>query len=357
MSTPTFLLERESIPIPKNLARRLREKLKTRASDAAILIQQLHYWLCKEQGFLHTDKKTEKTHRWIWNTYEGWREQFSWLSDWDFRIIVKALREIGLILFEQLLDCGRNRTGCYRLNYEHEWLKALTHHHPLDITTDGTGEIPTPAFDDCTTDITKTTSTEITSDTTTVVVEKETVEADNSAIAISPFVQESLNTDSPPLVTTEGQGEFSAAPQKEEIALLSGRSPTSTSIERKQVLEKLRSLNIKLDDAISVSVKKHFDNCSGAIAALEEAINKNRCRDRRGYFLKAVREGWKPEDIRPTLNKIEELPPGILEQLKQKFRSVIEIPFNGSWCWGVIVGSHGGSVLPWWEALKLGGPS
>jgi len=144
------LLEPNSIPVPVELATKLRDALKTRASDAAMFLQQLHYWTVSEVGFLYEGV------RWIWNTYAQWREQFKWWTDWDFRMITKKLREMGLIVFEQLRDYGRDRTGCYRLNYEHEWLQDLS--APICSTvSDAIGEQLTAPADACATDRTETT--------------------------------------------------------------------------------------------------------------------------------------------------------------------------------------------------------
>lgn len=114
------LLQPLSIPTPVELAVKLRDKLKTRCSDAAMFLQQLHYWITKQQGRL------VKGVRWIHNTYVQWLDQFPWWREWDFRVITKALREEGLIEFKQLNDHGRDRTGYYTLNYDHEWLKDLS---------------------------------------------------------------------------------------------------------------------------------------------------------------------------------------------------------------------------------------
>lgn len=116
----SMLLESNSIPLPIELAVQLREYLKTRASDAALFVQQLHYWISKKQGLLHDGK------RWIYNSYDEWREQLRWLTEWDFRVITSTLKAHGLIEFKQLASDKRDRTGYYTINYDHDWIKLET---------------------------------------------------------------------------------------------------------------------------------------------------------------------------------------------------------------------------------------
>lgn len=113
------LLQPNCIPVPVEIATKLREHLKTRASDGAMFLQQLHYWTLKDCGRVIDGVK------WIWNTYAGWLKNFEWWTEWDFRVITKKLKELDLIKFCQPNDYERDRTGHYRLNYDHKWLKNL----------------------------------------------------------------------------------------------------------------------------------------------------------------------------------------------------------------------------------------
>ncbi len=148
MSNSTMLLESNSIPVPVQLAQKLAEEHKSWGVSAAVFVQQLHYWTLKESGELIDGK------RWIYNSYEKWREQLCWLTDYGFRKVKQLLIDAGIILVQQLglRQEGRDRSCWYALNYEHEWLKPLQDAHPLNYSTDGQVDCATDASVNCATD-------------------------------------------------------------------------------------------------------------------------------------------------------------------------------------------------------------
>lgn len=119
------LLQSRSTVVPVELAVTLHKEtgLKNRASDAAIFVQQIHYWIQKGAG------KVVDGVRWIFNTYDQWRSQLPWLTEWDFRVVTHTLRDLDLIRFKMLSDHGRDRTGHYTINYNHPWLKVYKKYH------------------------------------------------------------------------------------------------------------------------------------------------------------------------------------------------------------------------------------
>lgn len=70
-------------------------------TDQALIIQRLHYWLQNDgAGYLLQDGC-----KWIYNGYNEWLEQFSWLSVGQFGRHIRYLEEIGWVVtarFHQL---------------------------------------------------------------------------------------------------------------------------------------------------------------------------------------------------------------------------------------------------------------
>lgn len=87
------------------------------SAEAAIVLQQVHYWLGKKGG-----KIIDGVH-WIHNTYEQWLEQFPWLTKWRLRKIFYALRDTQILKFAQHDQHEYKRRGYYTIDYEK--LKAL----------------------------------------------------------------------------------------------------------------------------------------------------------------------------------------------------------------------------------------
>ena len=60
--------------------------------NAAVIVQQLYYWLNKE-GVGTTIGKT----KYVYNTFNDWVKQFPWLSVWQFRKAMKLLRDLEIV--------------------------------------------------------------------------------------------------------------------------------------------------------------------------------------------------------------------------------------------------------------------
>lgn len=89
--------------------------------NEAIVLQQIHYWMNprRNMGSIHEGKK------WIYNTYEGWRENFPF---WSLRtiqgIILKLEREELIESTDRFNTDTRDRTKWYTINYDHPILCA-----------------------------------------------------------------------------------------------------------------------------------------------------------------------------------------------------------------------------------------
>lgn len=77
----------------------------------SIMLQQIHYWIRKEQNF-------EDGRYWVYNTYEGWAEQFPFWSVSTVRRILKRLEDSGLIITGNYNRLGIDNTKWYTINYD-----------------------------------------------------------------------------------------------------------------------------------------------------------------------------------------------------------------------------------------------
>ena len=103
-SALSYALEPCSIPCSPTLTVKF-------GADAALVLQQIHYWLKKGAG-----RVIDGT-RWIYNTLDDWVEQFPWMTKWIFRRVMKVLRERGLVKFCQHEKRQWKRRGWYTIDY------------------------------------------------------------------------------------------------------------------------------------------------------------------------------------------------------------------------------------------------
>jgi hypothetical protein len=90
--------------------------------NAAIIIQQLHYWMNKKEvGVIIEGVK------YVYNTFVDWvNEQFQWLSVWQFRKAMSLLRSLGIVKVVRYKARQWNQTNYYSLDSDRliEWAKA-----------------------------------------------------------------------------------------------------------------------------------------------------------------------------------------------------------------------------------------
>lgn len=79
--------------------------------NEAIFLQQLHYLLQRS-----TNERDGK--RWVFNSYEAWREQFPWCSLRTVKRTVDSLRSMGVIETSNHNTLTLDRTLWYTINYE-----------------------------------------------------------------------------------------------------------------------------------------------------------------------------------------------------------------------------------------------
>jgi hypothetical protein len=90
--------------------------------EAAIILQQLHYWTQKEGVGVIVEQV-----KYIYNTFEQWvKQQFSFLTVWKFRKGMDILRSLSIVKVIRYRAKEWNQTNYYSLDYAklREWAEA-----------------------------------------------------------------------------------------------------------------------------------------------------------------------------------------------------------------------------------------
>jgi len=86
--------------------------------NQAIVLQQMHYWLIKSAI-------TNDGQKWVYNTYNGWQDQFPFFSEHQLKRIITELKSADLIHVSQLNKSRCDRTNYYTINYENPLLDSV----------------------------------------------------------------------------------------------------------------------------------------------------------------------------------------------------------------------------------------
>ncbi|WP_199426942.1 DnaD domain-containing protein [Thermaerobacillus caldiproteolyticus] len=99
-----LLLDEEPLVILPSLAANV-------GLNESIILQQLHYWLERSTN-------VHEGHKWVYNTYEEWQEQFPFWSESTIRRIITKLEKQGLIITGNFNRSKIDKTKWYRIDYE-----------------------------------------------------------------------------------------------------------------------------------------------------------------------------------------------------------------------------------------------
>lgn len=101
-----------SLLIPESPMQVLPTLAKRIGLNESLFVQQVHYWL-QRSGRVIDGKK------WVYNTIEGWQEQFFFLSVPTMKRAIQSAEKHGVIISCQF---GTNRTKHYTIDYSHKCL-------------------------------------------------------------------------------------------------------------------------------------------------------------------------------------------------------------------------------------------
>lgn len=79
--------------------------------NEAIILQQIHFWTSKKKH--HNDGRY-----WVYNSYDGWAEQFPFWSKSTIVRILRRLEDRGLIIVGNYNRLKIDQTKWYAINYD-----------------------------------------------------------------------------------------------------------------------------------------------------------------------------------------------------------------------------------------------
>jgi len=79
--------------------------------NQAIILQQIHYWLLSSEHEIDGEK-------WIYNSYQQWASQFTWLKPRAIQKHILQLEKAGFLISDKHNTMKRDRTKWYRIDYE-----------------------------------------------------------------------------------------------------------------------------------------------------------------------------------------------------------------------------------------------
>ncbi|MGL5922211.1 hypothetical protein [Chroococcidiopsis sp.] len=296
------------IVCPELVTRLKKEGFKRYATDAAVFLQQLHYFLSMPSCGTVIDGV-----KWVYNSLTKWQQAINWLTDYAFRTIKNKLVESGIIKAQQLgiNDQGRDRSYWYAINYEH---KVFLQPVVSPISTDANNDIsagasndinPRPISVQCADDIeTKITPENTSKKTTTLVAVKQKLEQE---VVVKPCTDVLANQQD--------------IEQVEQNPLKDSSSAAAERSQKQEIDKQIGAMGIKQNDTIDTLIDE-TDNqiLRDAIAAAAIYIQKNfaAIENKAAVVVRAIKGKWQPN--RPQnldLTSFTEINRPTNEQLQQ----------------------------------------
>lgn len=105
------VLENNLLMVSPELAKKLK------SVNQAIFLQQIHYWLKKNEERNLEDHFIDGRW-WTFNTYEDWQKQFPFWCVRTIKTIVSKLKDTGILLCDNYNKMGCDHTIWYSIDYE-----------------------------------------------------------------------------------------------------------------------------------------------------------------------------------------------------------------------------------------------
>ena len=298
--------------------------------NAAIIIQQLHYWLSNPKvGIVVNGEK------YVYNSFNAWVQQFPWLSVWKLRMAMKRLRDIGIVKTIRAKSKQWNQTLHYRLdrdrlaqylssshtarNNEDSDLWRTTHQdsetQAIDVSDSSTSYIDTKS-----TGIEETAKTKEENAASFFQISRERTgknrESDQTLLSDRKEKEQEETSNSSVAAIADAQSRCASKAVAENKQVPSSSIKETVRVSEKTIVnDKWRSPITKLDSigvAINrtiVSLVKMYETekVENAISLIEVRKRQQHIPNLAGYFTSALKGNWAEQKIKEQGSEGEEV--------------------------------------------------
>lgn len=281
---------------------------------AAKLIQYFQHW----SNWKHSRQRT----LWIYQPFRKIHEDLMGEhSLHTIRAAIAILEQLGILKRRHNPSNGQDKTWQYQLKQdvleqllnrescsEFDSSYNVLSKHGTFRTEQGEDNVEQQSQDQSISILPTTTNEE-------VVVQKEVVQKEYAEAAV---VARGSGESISPEISHSGLESAREKQHKESADMTDDSSTLPTTVELREVLEKLRSMNVLLNFTVRQIVKTYFANCEGAIAHIQERIRSGetfRCLE--AAFVKACKEGAKLESTQGAQGIEKQYPRPTPEQLQK----------------------------------------
>lgn len=260
MTQNSLVLPGSPLIVCPELVSRLKDNgIKRYATDAAVFIQQLHYFLSMPNHGRVIDGV-----KWVYNSLTKWQQAIKWLTDYAFRTIRNKLVDLNIIVALQLglNDQGRDRSYWYSINYDHEIFELEV----SPFSTDANCKQSSNAnYDNKTSPSCEQSSNHIDTE-------------------ITPKNTSETTTETPPVAVL-----------KNEISI------TDEQINECCTQISIVSRDVQLNFQVRSAIASYWVNFPAALQRLKKAVNEKWKCNLTGVLVKALKEGTPQEEVMPIV--------------------------------------------------------
>lgn len=264
--------------------------------NAAVIVQQLNYWLNKEGVGTIIDGV-----KYVYNTFIDWvNEQFPWLSVWQFRKAMTLLRSLGIVKVIRHKAKQWNQTNFYSLDCDRlaEFLQSET------ATSIETKQLRISSPQDDNSQQLKVSDTKL-SYIDTKSTSRE--EQQSSDVAATSFKEEKI-TDSDSVEPKPDSVNLPSAYVCENSNISSTKQNISedknsacvdyiVNFKWKEQVKDLDDAGISVNKTLMGLLKSYkFERVESAIALFRSRKREQHIPNPAGYFVKALKENWGNEN-------------------------------------------------------------